>query len=262
MDRGLASESIRPKISNAATVLWPQAPSSVVSCIEKIADFLSPADIKGILTGKQPGDLKTEDLQTLAEVVAEHGDEERCVTIANEILSIQPNPIGDRPDGSLDLWMKALQSKESGVLKSLLEVASLNDDQRERVLRYAIGQKEVLGISFFTDALLSILKRTEEPKTLAAAVAKIDDIAGLARTVDQKNNLFGNLIAALPALSNEPLVTITRLIRQLGGKGALERNSEVIEQLNDDQLEIVIKEMPDSKPLASAAEQRSVEPSE
>ncbi len=110
-DRGLASESIHPEISNAATVLWPQAPSSVVSCIEKVADFLSPADIKEILTGKQPGDLKTEDLQAIAEVVAEHGDEERCVTIANEILSTQPNPIGDRPDGSLDIWMKALQSK-------------------------------------------------------------------------------------------------------------------------------------------------------
>ncbi len=57
-------------------------------------------------------------------------------------------------------------------------------------------------------------------------------------------------------------MTITGLIRQLGGKGALERNSEVIEQLNDDQLAIVIKAMRDSKALAKAAEQRSVEPPE
>ena len=124
------------------------------------------------------------------------------------------------------------------------------------MLRYAIGRKEMLGISFFTDALPIILKRTEEPKTLVAAVAKIDDIAGMVRTVDQKYNLFGNLITALPALSNEPLVTITRLIRQLGGKGALERNSEVIEKLNDDQLAIVSQEMPDSNALANAAELR------
>jgi hypothetical protein len=261
-DRDLASESIRPEISSTAAVLWPQAPSSVGSCIDKIADFLSPADIRGILTGKQPGDLKTEDLHAIAKVVAEHGDEERCVTIASEVLSIQPIPIDDRPDGALDIWMRALPTKELAVLKNLLEVANLNDDQRERVLRYAIGKKEMLGVSFFTGALPSILKRAGEPKTLAAAIGKINDIAGLARTDDQKNNLFKKLIAVLPALSNEPLVAITRLIRLLGGKGALGRNSEVIGQLNDDQLAIVIKEMPGSKPLAKVVKQRSVSPSE
>lgn len=261
-DRGLAAESIRPEISKVATVLWPQAPSSIVSCIRKIADFLSAADAMVIFTGKQPSDLKIEDLQAIATVVAEHGDEERCVNIAKEILSTQPKPIDDRPDGALDLWMKALRSKESGVLKNLLEIANLNDDQRERVLLYAIGRNEVLGFSFFTDVLPTILKRTKEPKTLAAAVAKIDPIAGLAHTDDQKNNLFGNLIPVLPALSNEPLVTITHVIRRLGGKGALERNSDVIKQLDDDQLEIVIKAMPDSKALAKAAEQRSIEPPE
>jgi hypothetical protein len=256
VDRGLVAEAVHPEISNAATVLWPQAPSSMVSCIGKIADFLSPADMKKILTGKQPSNLQTEDLQAIADIVAEHGDEERCMTIANEILSAQPKPIDDRPDGSLDIWMKALQSKEPRVLKNLLEITSFNDDQRERVLRYAISRNEILGLSFFTDALPTILKRTEEPKTLAAAVAKIDNIAGLARTDDQKSDLFGILIPTLPALSNEPLVTITRLIRQLGGKGALERNREVIEQLGDDQLAIVSKEMPNSRALTHVTNSR------
>jgi hypothetical protein len=256
VDRSLAAEGVHPEVSTTATVLWPHAPSSIVSCIGKIADFLSPADMKQILTGNQPSNLKTEDLQTMANVVAEHGDEERCVTIANEILSAQPTPIDDRPDGAFDIWMKALQSKEPWVLKNLVEVASLNDDQRERVLRYAIGRNEVLGLSFFTDVLPTILKTTEEPKTLAAAVSKIDDIAGLARTDDQKSDLVGILIPTLLALSNEPLVTITRLIRQLGGKGAFERNREVIEQLGDDQLAIVIKEMPDSRALTHVANSR------
>ncbi|MCB0068374.1 MAG: hypothetical protein KDD77_14520, partial [Caldilineaceae bacterium] len=250
VDSGLAESSVRPDVSNVVAVLWPHAPGFIVACLEKIAGYISPSDVKTLVLGNQPKEAKVGDLQAVLSAVADANDEGRCTAIAKEILASAPKQIDDEPDGALSLWCSSLSSKETGVLKALIHDDGLNDDQRERVLRYAITHSDALGLEFFTESLPATLAKPEEPKSVSAIVAKMDDIARLASSRDQKNALVSSLIPSMPDLPREALSVIARVVHRAGGKGALERSSEILEKLDTDQLQIVSEEFPDSKILA------------
>ena len=49
---------------------------------------------------------------------------------------------------------------------------------------------------------------------------------------------------------------MVRLIRDLGGKGALERATDVVDSMDNDVLEIVVKGFPESRTLKKAAQSR------
>lgn len=253
IDKGLAADSLRPQVANAAIILWPHAPFSVLSCINKISGFLSPADMKNLITGKQPADQNTEALHQIVQFVAAEQDEEHCRLIAEEILSTPPIPIDDWPDGALTIWLSAIRSNEAPVLGKLLTDETLNDDQRERLVYYAVIRKDLLGLPFFADVAPQTLTQPTGPKAAAALISKMDEIVGLALTRDQKSSLAEALVPTMPSLANVSLDKVARIIRQIGGRGILERDSATIEKFDADQMEIILREMPDSRVLSRHA---------
>lgn len=251
-ENGQTSENIENKISESAAILWSQDPLVILKCINKIADYLSPESIQKILTGPQKEGQDSDILSTVTDNIVSNIDDDRKITIAKNVLSAPPKQIDVEPDGAFNNWMKALKSNELTALKELLGADDLNDEQNERIVWYALNRKKELGVSFFIDVLEVILTKENQPKALEAIISNIDDVINLAKTADQKASLYPPLIRSLTSLPSTPLAKITRAIRQLGGEASLEESSTVIDQLDDDQLAIVIQEMPNSKVLQKA----------
>ncbi|RWK29820.1 P-loop NTPase fold protein [Mesorhizobium sp.] len=260
--RGLVTESLHADISNAATVLWRHSPSAVRACIDVIAPLMSPGDVQALLTGKQPSEPGTEALQAIVDAASVHADEQRCQAIALAILAVPAKAIGDQPDGALTLWLSSLRDKEQGVLKALLKDASLNEDQRERVLMFSMAARERLGLEFFVETAPLTLARAAEAKPLAAMIQGIEKILSLARNSDQRSSLASALVPTLPSLTKDSLVAVARAINRLGGKGILERNVGVVGKLDADQIAILLKEFPDSKVLSRYSQSSGTEAAE
>lgn len=250
VSRGIVGEDIRNGVSDAASILWPHSPASVVECAGQIASLMTPGDVKKLLTGKQASDLREEEIQPIVNALSVSGGEQRCLDITNEILAAPPKQIGDQPDGALTVWLSSLREKEDGVLKALLKDQVLNEVQKERVLTYAMARGEKLGLAFFVEMAPISLMRPAEAKPLGIITGGIDNIVSLARNSDQRSSLAAALVPTLPGLSNEPLAAVARAINSLNGKGILERNAEVLGKLDFDQLTILSREIPGSKVLA------------
>ena len=202
------------------------------------------------------------EIQTVVEALSSIGDEQRCLAITKEILAAPPKQIDDRPDGALTVWLSSLGEKEDGVLRVLLKDQTLSEVQRERVLTYAMATREKLGLTFFVEMVPIALMRPAEAKPLGIITGGIDNIVSLARNSDQKSSLASALVPTLPGLSNEPLATVARAINNLNGKGILERNAEVLERMDFDQLTILSREIPGSKVIARYLESNGNEAAE
>ncbi|MFD2053666.1 P-loop NTPase fold protein [Mesorhizobium calcicola] len=260
--RGLLPESSRGDISGAAAILWRHSPSSVVTCIKDIGTFMMPADVKTLLTGKQPANQNTDDLQTIVDVLAEGADEQRLLSISREVLSVPAKQIGDHPDGALTLWLSSLLGKEKRTLKTLMEDEGLNEEQRERLLNFLLTERERVGLDFFIEIVPLVLARTSEAKPLTLMVNGIDNVLSLARTSDQRSSLVSALIPTLPDHSRETLIMVARSISRLGGKGLLERNTDVLDKMDAEQVKVLSNEFKESKVLAGYARDRGNEAAE
>ncbi|MEP0825283.1 MAG: hypothetical protein HRF40_07350 [Nitrososphaera sp.] len=214
-----------------------------------------PSDIKGILTGSQPPEYSTE-LEKIVNLIAEKYTEGQHITVARELINVAPVQLNTHPDGALVMWLNALRSNKASVLDSLLGADDLNETQRERLYQYAVNCKNELGLQFFIVALPKALQRSNDHSYLDLAVRTSSEIAELAISNDDRAKLCDSIIPTLPELSGEHLVTLIRLIRQLGGRGALERDTQTITIMDDDALSIVVQEMPDSRALKKALEDR------
>ncbi|ESZ03715.1 hypothetical protein [Mesorhizobium sp. L48C026A00] len=260
--RGLLPESSRGDISGAVAILWRHSPSSVVACIKDIGTFMTPGDVQKLLIGKQPADPNADGLQAIVDVLAEGADEQRCLSIGREILSVPAKQIDDRPDGALTFWLSSLGGKEVGVLRTLLEDQGLNEDQRERVLNFSLTERARVGLDFFIEIVPLVLAKATEAKPLALMVKGIDNVVSLARTSDQRSSLGSALIPTLPNLPKETLIVVARSINRLGGKGLLERNTDVLGKMDAEQLEMLSNEFKDSKLLTQYARDRGNEAAE
>ncbi|WP_157212038.1 KAP family P-loop NTPase fold protein [Sinorhizobium sojae] len=262
VSRGIVGENIRTGVSDVATILWPHSPASVVESVRQIASFISPGDVTKLLTGKQANDAGEEEIQAIVGALSASGDEHRCLDIAKEILAVPPKQINDRPDGALSIWLSELGDKEDRVLKTLFEVKGLNEAQRERILTYALAKRQKLGLTFFVEIAPIVLTRPGEAKPLGILISGIDSIVSLARNSDQRSSLATALVPTLPSLSSDPLAIVARAINQLNGKGILERNTEVLDKMDVDQLTILSREIPGSKVIARYVESSENEPAE
>ncbi|MBS3651039.1 hypothetical protein KEU06_20725 [Pseudaminobacter sp. 19-2017] len=247
VSRDLVAENIRPGVSDAATILWRYSPGAVAQSMSQIAPFMAVTDIKNLLTGKQPNDPDREDIQTIIDAISREADEQRQLAIARELLVAPPKEINSLPDGALTMWLSSLGSGEGAVLATLLQDDTLNEEQRERVLSYAMSRRRELGLTFFLEVAPIILSRTGEAKPLAILVNGMEDILVLATDSDQKSSLAGALVPTLPNLPKESLLPVARAIGQLGGKGILERDSDALRSMDTDQLDILMRAVPGSK---------------
>ncbi|MBZ7927077.1 KAP family NTPase (plasmid) [Ensifer adhaerens] len=247
--RNVVTESTSAELSGAAVILWPHSPRSVVSSIAQIASLMSIGDIKRLLTGNQSDNTRA-NIQAIVDALSGGADEARCLAIAKELLSSPPKQIDDMPDGALSVWLLAAQKHQAKVVQALLIEAGLTDEQRERVLSYVIAQREKLGLAFFTAMLPSILRKAGEPKSLGIVINRIDNILSLAKNSDQRSSLVTALVPTLQQLTGDHLAIIARAIHDLGGKGAVERNTELLETMDANQLAILARELPGSKAIA------------
>jgi len=253
VSRDLVAENIRSGVSNAATILWRHSPRAVAQSMRQIAPYMAVTDIKDLLTGKQPKD-PDEDIQTIVAAISTEADEQRQVEIASQLLVAPPKEINSLPDGALAVWLSSLGSGEGPVIATLLQDDALNEDQRERVLRYAMSRRRELGLPFFLEVAPIILSRTGELKPLAILVNGMEDILVLARDSEQKSSLASALVPTLANLPKESLLSVARAIGQLGGKGILERATDVLQSMDTDQLGILMQAVPGSKVIRNHLE--------
>lgn len=250
VSRELADQDFHEHVSEAATILWRHSPSVVVKNIGKIASLMTPEDVAKLLAGKRSNDLVESELQTVVYALSDDADEDRCVDIAGALLAVEPRQIGDKPDGALSIWLSSLRGKSEWVLKALVRNDRFNDGQRERILSHVVANRDGLGLEFFVDVMPIILSRTEDAKSLAIAVKAIDGVASLARNNDQKSSLVAAILPTLPTLPHDALHTVARTLKRLGGRGSLERSTDVLDRLDSDQLAILAQEFPDSRIIA------------
>ncbi len=242
------------ELCNAAIALWRQDPKLAMPSILDIVDFLSPSDITTILTSSSEKNSNSKDFDQLLLKVAESSTEERCIEISISVLSMPPHEIATHPDGAFRSWMKALKKKEKAIAKELLEESQLNDEQRERVFAYVTSQKKLTTIPFFKQTIPKLILRKEEPKTLKRVIGSISNIANQYQSADDRNQMVEALIPLLKNLSSDHLTKIANLLRSLGGKSAIDRSWDALEELESDQLDVMVNAFPESKVLKKFAE--------
>jgi hypothetical protein len=256
VEHNLVTENIYPRVAKAIVILWPHSPSSVSKCSGKVIGLLSPTDVREILTGNQPEDQIAE-LETIVNFIVDQFTEEKCMKATREILSVNPIQINTYPDGALSMWLKALGSDESPIIDKLLQEDGLNEAQKERLYQHAVNRKDELGLQFFMIVLPRALGNPAEQGVLDVAIRTAPEIADLAETDDNRAALCNQIIPELPNLSGQHLAEIARLIRNLGCKGSLERNTKIINEIDSKDLSIIVEEFPDSKKLRQSLEARS-----
>lgn len=259
VDGDLANESVRPSVSAAAATLWSHDPDSVAECADKMAGYLTPADVRTIAAGTQPSEPKVDKMASVLRSVVDASNQDKLLAITKEVLSAPPTEFAGEPDGAFVTWGSALQDQSAAIFKSLVSDDGLNDDQQERVFRYAVSQRAALGLDFFLDTLPSLLATPAESKVLGAVVAKLDDIAGLASTSDARSALVSALIPSIPNVPRNAFPAVARVVRMAGGKAVLERAS-ILEELDQDQLAVLAQEFSDSREIAQRLRRASEEP--
>ena len=248
LSREIAAASVQTTVAKAAVIAWPNAAEAVVRNAGKLGSMMSPANVRDLLTGTQPEDKGIEVEPVLRSVRAAQ-DREQSVNTALEILSADPVTMNAQPDGALSAWLDVLGKELVPVVESLLSSGDLNDVQKERVHRRALDRKDALGLEFFGAAIPRAIEDGSNPRLRAAAVESTSEIAELATSAPTKSELVGQLVPSLPSVSGEELASLVRVIRELGGKGALERASETVGKIDDENLEIIVREFPESGAL-------------
>lgn len=259
VSRGIAAASVAPQVAKVPAALWPHCPETIARNAESLGALMSPTDIGALLTGSHPEESVAEQLESIVAAVRATQDREKMLATTRKILATNPVQVNELPDGALSVWMDALGEELPNVLQSLLGDADLNDAQRERLYRGAFVRKEALGMEFFLWALPTAIGDDGLPRLRSAAIESRADIAAMATSDESKSNLVDRIIPVLNKLGGDDLSAMLRLIRELGGKGALERSSDLVDSMDDVSLEIVVREIPDSRVFKRAAKARQSE---
>lgn len=78
----------------------------------------------------------------------------------------------------------------------------------------------------------------------------------LAANQSDRNSLIEVLMQIMPAASIQNLAVIANGIREMKGSGAIERNTAMLESLDDDQFETIARSFPESRVLKRIAANR------
>jgi hypothetical protein len=249
--RRLATGNTGSELATSAIALWPTDPRTVLDTVEQMRTEYSAVTIVSILTGSQPQDWRA---QEFADIVAKSASDEDWMDVSNLLLAQQPTALNGMPDGALSVWLSALEGRAATGLRRLLAVDSLNDDQKDRLIHQALERMPELGFGFFSEEIAALLESVVGPKSSATLYGHLDKIVGLASNGDEKSLLSSKLIGILPSVSTDRIAKLSSTIKTLGGKALLEHASETINKLDEDQLEIIVREFGDSKPLRKALE--------
>jgi len=251
ISRAIADQSAAQKISQAAMALWPNSPSVVATLGSDIVGHLSDDDIVGILTSPQPTEEQAAALDRLIPAVVA-ADTGRSASIGGGLLVEPPLEIAGRPDGALAIWLDALGDELPDTLRQLLG-DDLNDEQAERVAHYLFSVAQRVGLPFVLECLPKLLTSEKHPESTEWVTSNFHALSPLTPTRNEKSALATALIDCLPKLSGEALANTAGLVNSLGGRGALEKRTDILDALDLGQTQVVAAQIPASTILANRA---------
>ncbi len=247
--RGLLNAASNQVIADVTSIVWRITPRRVSALSDFVATILTTSNVVEVLTGVQASELEDNDLSALLDAASGAFGKDKRHDTAKRVLDVPPVPLLKRPDGALEYWVSAVSRDDAGFLIELIADDDLNDEQKNRVL-------VLIRDADLSDAPVSIealLKDTTRPKTRNAFIGRLAQIGETCRSDSAKSKLAEHMTACLPSLSGEDLYSVARQIGDLGGVSALERNAEILDQLDAEQIETVAKAFPASRRLHDAA---------
>ena len=249
-DRCGASDASYKRIASVMPIVWRVAHRQLIAKSQHVSDAIEPSQTAAILIGDQPADLQRDELLALLKPIVDVSDSDFHYDVLTAILEQQPITLFDTPDGALGEWLTATGEISDIIAGRALGDQSLNDEQRRRV---AAKLTDAFWVRGDMQSVETVLKLTDAPTTRASVVDRLQDISNQSLSAERKAALSSHLIVSLPSLSGEELVTVGRVVLNLGGKGALEKSAAVLEELDDDQRHALRTIYPDSKFLADVS---------
>ena len=249
-DRCDDSNTSYKRVASVMPIVWRVAHRQVIAKLQHVSKALEPSQTAAILIGDQPVDLDRDELLALLKPIVDAYDADAHYDVLTAIIEQPLRPLFDKPDGAVGEWLTATGDMSDVIAGRALGDQSLNDEQRRRV---AAKLTDDFWVGGDMKSVETVLKLTDAPNTRTSVVDRLKDISSLPLSAERKATLSSRLIASLPSLSDEELVTVGRVVLKLGGKGALEKSAPVLEELDDDQRRDLRTIYPDSKFLSDVS---------
>tara|TARA_E500000318_G_scaffold105413_1_gene112314 strand:- start:14389 stop:18447 length:4059 start_codon:yes stop_codon:yes gene_type:complete len=240
--RDLSGATSNQGIAGVTPIVWCMKPGCVSALSNFVATVLAPENIATILTEPQAEDLMYEDLSALLADTSKTFDEENLYNTALLILDSPAVPLLEMPDGALELWISALTNNEPTLVIKLLSDDNLNDEQRMRILARISDAK----LAETPASVEAQLKNTTKPRTKTSLINRLDQVGAACSSESSKSKLAEHLIASLPSVSGEEFHSVAKQVSRLGGKNSLERNSKILDMLDEEQSAVLAKAFPSS----------------
>ena len=246
-ERRIASDASRNRIASVLPIVWRVAHHRLIDNADYVGNALEPVHTADFLNGEQPPELRQEELASLLKLIVDSYDADACFDVLKAILEQQPKDLFDLPDGALDEWLAATGHMSEVIAARALEDNSFNDAQYRRV---AAKVTEAFWVGGDHRCVETVLRRASAPDTRALLIERLQDISSQSFSAGEQVELSSRLIAPLPSLAGDELAVVARVIRALGGKGALETAVDVLDELDSDQRRTLRGVFPNSKFLA------------
>ena len=246
VEKDLFTEDTKNDIGAIIPLVWLTAPAAVSAHTAVVATMIRPAATVYLVTGAQPSDVDEAVLPTLLTAISGTYDHQRRVDTARALLDAQPVLLSGEPDGALVMWFAAMGEHMDAVARALFAGETLNDEQQVRVatlLPWDFWKAENFSL------LGTLLTNSEAPETQAYMLSHLSPITNASKSGTARKNLITTLINTLPQLNVTQIDTVARKINSLQGQAALERTTEILEGLDEDQLDALLIVFPTSQPI-------------
>lgn len=254
VDKGVVDESLRATGASLVPQIWKSEPGATLGVLQSVATVITPSDVALMFATEQPSDPGK--AARAAEMISNVSDEQRRIDITKAVLELPPAELEGEPDGALALWVIGMRGAAATVFSTLFKEHTLNDDQSFRLLTRVLVAKGDLGLPFFVSTLAEIVDSQRLPKTASFTFSRLGDVMNLAANQSDRNSLIEVLMQIMPAASIQNLAVIANGIREMKGSGAIERNTAMLESLDDDQFETIARSFPESRVLKRIAANR------
>ena len=246
VSRETATTEMRTRLAQVIPAAWKSEPTKLVAISQFIADIIQPASMSELLTDEQSETLTKETLEKLIKDVVAIYDIEQRDSTTKAVLSVPPVSLFERPDGALAIWLEAILPSDESTVARLLPDQELTDGQKLRIVSLASDHNLATTAA---EAMAMVISDDANAKSRSSLLARLHDVVSSCESQSQRSRLAQKLIATLPTARGDDLHSIARSISELGGIGALERSSEVLSNLSDDQIDVLQGVFPSSRPI-------------
>lgn len=245
---GITSDTLDSRIASVMPIVWRVDHQRLTENARYVTKVLGPSHTADILNGDQPPDMSQEDFASFLKQVVAAYDADACFDVLKAILVPQPSTLFDTLDGALGQWLDAVGNTSDVIARRAFDDDSFNDEQHRRV---AAKVTNAFWVGGDMQSIETVLTRADAPNTRASLIDRLGDISDQSLSAGDKAHLSSRLIASLPSLSGDEFATVAKVVRKLGGQGALEGSDDVLGELDDEQRHTLQTVFPGSKLSAS-----------